>query len=231
MERTGLRLPCFMLRDDSSLENQLLNREQGKKLLAMFQEETGKFYIVAEDLGEVAPYVRPALGELEIPGFKIPQWERDEHQQMTPGDSYARLSLATYATHDHEPLRKFWDEWYAVQSSGDFHRAELARTGMRELLDFAGRQDLSVPRPYDSEVREALLEGLYATNSWLAVNMATDVFGLVDRFNVPGAADGRNWTRRLDHPVSEWEHVWAEEIATHRRARSRSGRDVPSPEG
>lgn len=224
MERTGQRLPCFMMRDDSTLENQMLNREQGLKLLRMILEETGKYRIIAEDLGEVAPYVRPVLAALEIPGFKIPQWERGEDHQMVSGGTYSRLSLATYATHDHEPLRKMWDEWVASLESSDGHRVDLAKRGMRELLDFADRGDLSTPRPYDAEVRESLLTGLYRTNSWLAVNMITDVFGLVDRFNVPGAIDGRNWTRRLDNPVSEWDTAWREEIAAHRRACEKSGR-------
>ena len=65
--------------------------------------------LVGEDLGVVPDYVRPNLQSLGIAGFKIPQWEiRDG--MVIPGEIYERLSVATYATHDHEPIRALWDE-------------------------------------------------------------------------------------------------------------------------
>lgn len=224
MRLTDGRLPCFMLRDDSTLENQLLNREQGERLFKMIIEETGEHRVVAEDLGEVAPYVRPSLLKLEVPGFKIPQWERNQYGQLTPGADYPRLSLATYATHDHEPIHRLWDDWCAFSSSPDGGRADWARRSMRELLEFCGRTDIQTPQPYSEPIRAALLEGLYKTNAWLAVNMITDLLGLSDRFNVPGAVGSANWTHRITPPISEWDTVWAEQLATNRAALERTGR-------
>ena len=60
--------------------------------------------VIGEDLGTVPDYVRPNLRSLGIAGFKIPQWEV-YHGRVTPGAEYDRLSVATYATHDHKPLR------------------------------------------------------------------------------------------------------------------------------
>jgi 4-alpha-glucanotransferase len=81
--------------DDSTPENREYNRRQGEMLFRMILEETGAHRLIAEDLGELSPYVRPTLEALDIPGFKIPQWERDTSGVMFSGrtmrDSASRL--------------------------------------------------------------------------------------------------------------------------------------------
>jgi len=198
----GDRLPGFVERDDSTEENRKKNRVQGEMLFRIFLEETGPRRLIAEDLGEVAPYVRPVLQALEIPGFKIPQWEREDDGRLIPGAEYQRLSLATFATHDHPPIRKFWDDW--VADCGDPTKRDTAERGMRELLDFCGREDLPVPQLFTPEIHTALIRGLFACNSWMAVQLITDLFGLTDRFNIPGAVGSGNWTTRIDGTPAEW---------------------------
>ena len=73
-------------------------------------EESGATRVVGEDLGTVPDYVRPSLRSLGIAGFKIPQWENYPDQRSIPGHAYERLSVATFATHDHLPLRAMWEE-------------------------------------------------------------------------------------------------------------------------
>ena len=224
-ERTGGRLPGFVERDDSSDHNRELNRHQGEMLLRVFLEETGPHRLVAEDLGEVAPYVRPALAALEVPGFKIPQWERHEYNgTMIPGKDYQRLSLATFATHDHPPVRQFWEEWVAAAS--DPATCDQALHSMREMLDFCGRPDISVPREFTPEVHAALLQGLFACNSWLAVHQITDIFGLRDRFNVPGAVGDTNWTARIGGKIRDWDARYAGAISSAVSALRETGRLV-----
>ena len=220
---TGGRLPCFVERDDSSDHNRELNRLQGEMLLRVFLEETGPHRLVAEDLGEVAPYVRPTLAALEVPGFKIPQWERNEHDgSMIPGADYQRLSLATFATHDHPPVRQFWEEWVAAASEPATR--EPALRSMREMLDFCGCPDISVPQAFTPAVHSALLRGLFACNSWLAVHQITDLFGLLDRFNVPGAVGDTNWTARISGKIRDWETGYAEAISLSVAALKETGR-------
>jgi 4-alpha-glucanotransferase len=55
------------------------------------------------------------------------------------------------------------------------------------------------------QVHEALLRGLLACNSWIAVFMVTDLFGTSQRFNVPGAVTDSNWSERIERPVREWD--------------------------
>lgn len=224
-ERTGGKLPGFVPGDDSSEESRETNRAQGECLFRMILEETGAHRIMAEDLGELSPYVRPVLRDLEIPGFKIPQWEKGDDGWPVPGRDYERLSLATYATHDHPALRAYWDGWWADTQSGDEHRAGLALRQMQELTRFA-EMNLALPAPWSEEIHEGLLRGLFASNSWLAVAMVTDLFGTDERFNVPGAIGGQNWTQRFPAPISEWNKRWPVKLSRVATMLRETGRAV-----
>lgn len=220
---TGGELPRFMEHDDETEENRALNQAHGEKLYKMLVEEIGQHLLFAEDLGEVAPYVRPTLQKMEIPGFKIPQWER-EWDRLTPGFEYQRLSLATYATHDHPPLKMHWDELYAVSQAEDKKLRDSAIHSMWELVDFCGKPDTKLPQPFDGEIHHLLLFGLFATNSWLAVNMVTDLFGTEERFNVPGSAGNTNWTQRLPQPVAGWNQAYSRPLTAVETALKESNR-------
>jgi 4-alpha-glucanotransferase len=71
-----------------------------------------------------------------------------------------------------------------------------------------------------------LLRGLFASNSWLAVNMITDIFGTAERFNVPGAIGDQNWTERLPVAISEWDKHWPGKIARLQQAMRETDRYV-----
>ncbi len=113
LARTGGRAPHFFPRDDQSWENCEANRREGEEYLRVVLEEAGATRVVGEDLGTVPVYVRPNLRSLGIAGFKVPQWENTPDQQTIPGQAYERLSVATFATHDHKPLRALWEEAFA----------------------------------------------------------------------------------------------------------------------
>ena len=224
--KAGGELPHFVPRDDSSPENMEMNRKQGDGLFRMMVEETGCHRLIAEDLGELSPYVRPALIEQEIPGFKIPFWEMGPDGWPTPGRDYERLSLATYATHDHPALRTHWEGCYADSQSEDPHRA---KAGLRQLEEVCRFSEMNVPLParWSDQIHEALLRGLLASNSWLAVSMITDLFGTEERFNVPGATGEENWTERFPVPVAQWDSRWPDKLQRIKEMIKQSGR-LPS---
>ncbi len=209
--RTGGELPGFVPGDDSTEQSRETNREQGDRLFRMIVGETGIHRLIAEDLGEMSPYVRPVLKAQEIPGFKIPLWEIAPDGWPTPGREYERLSLATYATHDHPALHAYWDEWYAASQSEDYAKAAAALRQMQEITRFA-EMCVHLPAPWSDTIHEGLLRGLFASNSWLVVNMITDLFGTSERFNVPGATGDQNWTERFPVPISEWDAHWPEKL-------------------
>src|SRR5438874_6661330 len=109
LEKTGGRSPHFAPRDDETPENSEANRREGEEYLRVVLAESGHTRVVGEDLGTVPDYVRPNLQSLGIAGFKIPQWEVRDGRAI-PGEEYQRLSVATYATHDHKPVRALWEE-------------------------------------------------------------------------------------------------------------------------
>src|SRR6185437_4261483 len=104
-----------------------------EEYLQIVLSEAGAGRVIGEDLGTVPDYVRPSLRSLGIAGFKIPQWEF-YHGRVTPGSQYERLSVATYATHDHPPVRSLWAE--AFRANGD--QANQARSDLEKIAIFAG---------------------------------------------------------------------------------------------
>lgn len=202
-EYTGGRLPGFKPRDDSNPENCEANRQEGEALLKVLLEETGEFRLVGEDLGMVPDYVRPSLASLGIAGFKIPIWEREWHGELIRGEHYQRLSLATYGTHDHEPVRALWERWHASIVAND-GPANDAKADMHRLMRYAGLDTNHGWPELTPEIHLALLAALFRCNSWIASVMITDVFGSTVRFNVPGAISTTNWSNRLAIPVEDW---------------------------
>ena len=192
LEGTGGRAPHFVPRDDNSWENAEANRREGEEYLRAILQECGATRLVGEDLGTVPDYVRPSLHSLGIAGFKIPQWEV-RHGRLTPGSEYDALSVATYATHDHKPVRALWQEAFEEETA----TSDQARHDLYLMADFAGFAGLNRQTDYEKEFYPAIMQALFQCNAWIAVIMITDLLAQRERFNVPGTAAGTNWTRRL----------------------------------
>jgi 4-alpha-glucanotransferase len=200
--RTGGHLPQFFPRDDSTDANREANRRDGEEFLRALLRETGEFRLIGEDLGTVPPYVRPSLTSMGIAGFKIPIWEKKWDGWLIDGADYQRLSLATYATHDHEPLRGWWERHRLAALEPGPGKAE-AWDQMVKLTAFA-HMHLREPEPWSDTLHRTLLRALFRSNAWIAVCMITDFFGSDQRFNVPGAVAESNWSERLPYPVERW---------------------------
>jgi 4-alpha-glucanotransferase len=197
LQKTGQRAPHFTPRDDETAENCAANQREGEEYLRMVLAESGMTRVVGEDLGTVPQYVRPSLQSLGIAGFKIPQWEF-LHGRMTPGSEFERLSVATYATHDHKPIRQLWGEVLAETSP----TREQAREDLLKIAQFAGitpREGLE----YERDFYPAMMNALFQSNSWIAIVMITDLLARKDRFNVPGTAAATNWARRLPKTIAQ----------------------------
>ena len=70
-------------------------------------------------------------------------------------------------------------------------RARLADQGCARALTVPGLPD---------ELRDALIEALYASGADLLISPIQDVFGWRDRINEPGTVSSANWTWRLPWP-------------------------------
>jgi len=208
--RTGGLLPGFKPYPDDSEEHCAFNLACGDKYLKAVQEAAGDGEVVGEDLGAVPHYVRPHLEKVGIAGFKVCHWEafhgEDGLEHPIPGKDYLRCSFATYATHDHPPIAAMWEEFRANISSNDEGERVGALWNLRILSEFSG---LDLPddhvsyRAYDDEVKTALLKALVETNSRYAALMITDIYGMSERFNIPGTLGGKNWRIRMPFTVEE----------------------------
>ncbi len=198
LEQTGGRAPHFVPRDDDTAENCEANKRDGEEYLRVALEEAGATRVIGEDLGAVPNYVRPNLRSLGIAGFKIPQWEvRDE--QITPGGKYERLSVATYATHDHKSIRALWEEAFErPAATSDQSRFDLAKIAL-----FAGLDPNLDKVDFEKDFYPAIMEALFKSNAWIAIVMITDLLARNYRFNVPGTTGSLNWTRRLQRSVAQ----------------------------
>jgi 4-alpha-glucanotransferase len=206
LERTGGRAPHFVPRNDDTPENREANKREGEGYLRVVMEEAGAARVAGEDLGVVPDYVRPNLQYLGIAGFKIPQWEMRDGM-IIPGDMYDRLSVATYATHDHEPIRALWDEAF---NHSNCETGQQARATLEKIALFAGLNSKNDQLDYEKDFYPAVMHALFRCNSWIAVVMITDLLARKYRFNVPGTNVTLNWTRRIQRSIAKLRSSWKE---------------------
>jgi 4-alpha-glucanotransferase len=198
LERTGGRAPHFAPRDDETPENCEANRREGEDYLRIVLEEAGATRVIGEDLGTVPDYVRPNLRGLGIAGFKIPQWEVHD-EQVTPGNEYERLSVTTYTTHDHKPIRALWEEAFEHSTA----TSEQSRFDLAKIAVFAGFDPKIDKIDFDKNFYPAIMEALFKSEAWIAIVMITDLLARKYRFNVPGTTANSNWTRRMQRSVAQ----------------------------
>jgi len=198
LERTGGRAPHFVPRDDNTPENREANKREGEEYLRVLLEEAGGRRVIGEDLGVVPEYVRPNLRSLGIAGFKIPQWEMHDGM-IIPGQMYERLSVATYATHDHEPIRALWNEAFERPSEA----GEQARATLEKIALFAGLNSKIEELNFERDFYPAIMEALFRCESWIAIVMITDLLARKYRFNVPGTKANVNWTLRMQRSIAQ----------------------------
>ena len=198
LARTGGRAPHFAPRDDETRDKCIANLREGEEYLRMVLEECGNTRLIGEDLGVVPDYVRPSLRSLGIAGFKIPQWETHGGHVIS-GSRYDRLSVATYATHDHKPVRKSWEE--AVERPGS--TSDQARDTLNKIAEFADFHPHGQSIEYEKHFYPALLDALFKSESWIALVMITDLLARKYRFNIPGVSTAANWTRRMQRSIAQ----------------------------
>jgi 4-alpha-glucanotransferase len=199
LQRTSGRAPHFIPHNDDTPENREANKREGEEYLRVVLEEAGAARVVGEDLGVVPDYVRPNLRSLGIGSFKIPQWEVHDGM-IIPGEMYERLSVATYATHDHESIRGLWYEAFEKPRSD---AGEQARAILQKIALFAGLNSKIDEFDFEQVFYPAMMEALFKSDSWVAIVMITDLLARKYRFNVPGTKANLNWARRMQRSIAQ----------------------------
>jgi 4-alpha-glucanotransferase len=159
----------------------------GERIFRLFSEGSG---IVAEDLGVVPPFVRKTLAALEIPGYRVLRWERDDGVYRDP-HQFPAVSLVTTGTHDTETLREWWEALEPAE-----------RTAAAEAWpEFEGLRP--PPAELTPDVHGRLLATAEHAASSLCVLPWQDVLGETERINLPGSVQDANWAYRIAAPVEE----------------------------
>ncbi len=162
---------------DESAQN-----DRGRNVLGAMKEAAGKSELIAEDLGVIPQFVRDAMNEFGMPGYRVLPWERDAHGLRDPRQ-FPALSVATWSTHDTPPITAWWGDLQP------YEREEFARIGGFSP-DIAG------------EARDnALLSLLFQSGSSLALVQAQELLGEKTRINTPGTVSDNNWAYRLPEPI------------------------------
>jgi 4-alpha-glucanotransferase len=108
------------------------------------------------------------------------------------------VSVATSGTHDTESMAEWWT------SAADDERAKVAAVPSARRA--AGNRDL-LSASYNPDVRDVLIEMLFASASNLVLLPWIDVFGWTDRVNDPASPAAGNWTFRLPWPSERLDEV------------------------
>lgn len=163
----------------------------GRRLMHVFQP--GGAQVVAEDLGTVPNFVRQALAEMRIAGYRVLRWEREWEQWGQPFRDpahYPAVSVAVSGTHDTETLASWWENMPIEE-----RRAVCQIPALRSL-------NPETARYFDTTAHQALLEALYGAGSEYTILPIQDVFGIKDRINLPASVGPENWTYRLPMTIS-----------------------------
>jgi 4-alpha-glucanotransferase len=118
---------------------------------------------------------------------------------VTPGSEYERLSVATYTTHDHKPIRALWEEAFEHPTA----TSEQSRFDLAKIAVFAGFNPTIDQVDFEKDFYPAIMEALFKSEAWIAIVMITDLLARKYRFNIPGTKANLNWTRRIRRSLAQ----------------------------
>ena len=160
-------------------------RARGEKVLHAMLLAAGPGTVIGEDLGVIPEFVRETMTRLGLPGYKVLPWQKDEQFMSKDPRGFPELSVATWSTHDTQPITSWWSELEV------WERERLAS------LD-------NIPLDLPAEQRElALLKLLFSARSELTLVLANELLGDTSRINTPGTVNDQNWTWRLPRPIED----------------------------
>jgi 4-alpha-glucanotransferase len=167
-------------------DQETVQRDRGARvLMAMLAEAAGAVHVIAEDLGLIPPFVREALVDLHIPGYRVIPWEKDAQQRFRDPIAFPALSVASLSTHDTRPITTWW--------------ADLPPADQEQLAALAGIE--SAASAADRTL--ALLGLLLRSGSDLTLMLAQELLDTSERINTPGTVTDANWTYRLPQPIED----------------------------
>jgi 4-alpha-glucanotransferase len=198
---TGGKLPRFVPGPDDHPISAGMNDLQGREIIGVMREAADGMGLVAEIMGAMPDYIAKALDDLEIPNLTFPQLERNADRSLRPPSKMRPLSLVSYANHDHAPLAQLYPHLRrdALADPESFHAIDL-----KHLLELVGWKK-EPPEQLTDELLAVFQRALFHLPCRLAVLMSSDLFGVPQRFNLPGSYGADTWSERLEFPFEAYE--------------------------
>lgn len=141
--------------------------------------------IVAEDLGVIPRFAKDVLAQLQLPGYRVMRWSREDGVYQAPS-GFPQVSLATTGTHDTDTLRDWW------QTTQPWEREAMARAWPQ-----LGEVSAAPGPEWTPAVHQALLRAALESASELCILPWQDVFGELERVNLPASVGDHNWSYRM----------------------------------
>ena len=182
--KPGDEIGCYDLNDEAA------QKERGAKFLEAVVETAKDNLPVGEDLGVIPDYMREFMKEINMPGYRVVRWEKDNEVFREPRN-YPSASLATTSTHDTTTLKQWWEEMPSWQ-----------RANFWEMVS-AQKTDGNLP--YTQDIAIEIWKRVLGSASNLAIFPIQDIIGTTDQINVPGTVNINNWTYRLPYTTEEFE--------------------------
>ncbi|MDR0645499.1 MAG: 4-alpha-glucanotransferase, partial [Elusimicrobiota bacterium] len=192
------------------IEDEAAQKTRGEKFLQAVIESAGDKLPIGEDLGMIPDYLRALMKEINLPGYKVLRWEKDNEIFRDPAN-YPSSSIATTSTHDTPMLKEWWE------NMPDWQRANAW-----EMIS-SNKTDGKIP--FTPDVRKEILKRVLKSSSCMVVLPLQDVIGTSDRINIPGTVNESNWTYRVPSETAEFHAGYLNEMRTFTELIKESGRD------
>jgi 4-alpha-glucanotransferase len=192
------------------LQDEYLQKVRGERFLEAVVESAGGKLPIGEDLGVIPDYLRELMKEINLPGYKVLRWEKDNEIFRDPS-KYPAASLATTSTHDTQMLKEWWE------SMPDWQRANAW-----EMIS-GGKSDGKIP--FDAQTRRAILKRVLGSGSCMVVLPLQDIIGSAERINTPGTVNADNWTYRAPYETAEFHSKYLNEMREFTELIKETGRD------
>jgi len=212
---------CFWVPADGAAAGSYV-RYPADDLLAIIRLEShrNRCVVIGEDLGNVPPTLRTALGDSGLLGYRVFAFEREGDGSFRSQGAYPPASLASATTHDLPTSRGYWNEcdidWRlrvghlddaaadgARSERSEARRAILRRLAAEDLLP-DGLDPENPPAEMPQSVLEAIHRFLAATPAAIAMVQFEDMVSEIEQANLPGTVDKHpNWRRRPGPPLED----------------------------
>ncbi|APS00868.1 4-alpha-glucanotransferase [Pajaroellobacter abortibovis] len=165
--------------------DEAVQRTRGEAILRVVLEAAEGTRVIGEDLGLVLPFMREVTEKLQITGYRVLCWERQEGGQLRLPSTFPENSVATWSTHDTPPITQWWHEFSPEERREFAHHAGFPVE--------ANEKERTLP----------LLNWLLKSRSSLALLQVQELLGESIRINTPATVGDHNWVYRLPEPIED----------------------------